>query len=153
MRNTALAKSLSLIFITLSLLFFSGCSVVDRFQESKANNNESSQVQEQTQDIAVSITDKDGVKQNYQINYQNGETAYDLLQRVETENPELSIEFDGFEFDGETSYFITSINGYDPSGDNMFWVFNINEDLSTVGISSYEVQPSDKITFTLDEIN
>lgn len=149
MRKSAPAKALSFVSVLISLVIFTGCSYIDDLKKGEADT---SQVYEQGEQVTLTIVDDEGKTFSYDLDYMENESAYQLLQRAMESNESLDIEFDEFAFDGETSYFIKSINGYNPTDDNSFWLFNVNNEMSSVGISSYIMNEGDRISFELDEI-
>lgn len=71
-------------------------------------------------------------------------SAYDLMKQAHARG---YITFEAKEFSG-MGFFIQSINGI--SNDNkkgMYWIYYINNKKASLGVSSYEVQPGDSITW------
>lgn len=156
MRDT-LSKRLPLtVILVLSVVTLTGCTYFDKAKEVINNNDEIQQEEEVTQVMQkteITVLDQNGESIVTEAEFSEGENLYEILNKVIYDNEKLKIEFDSFEMDGETSFFITSINGYNPSADNKFWSFKVNGELSQVGISQYLPKADDKVSFELDTIN
>ncbi|HRN85715.1 MAG TPA: DUF4430 domain-containing protein [Candidatus Dojkabacteria bacterium] len=156
MRDT-LSKKLPLaVILLLSVVTLTGCTYFDKAKEVINNSEETQQEEEVTQVMQkteITVVDQNGQSIVTEAEFTEGENLYEILNKVIYENENLKIEFDSFEMDGETAFFITSINGYNPSADNKFWSFKINGELSQVGISQYLPKADDKVSFELDTIN
>ncbi len=156
MRDT-LSKKLPLaVILLLSVVTLTGCTYFDKAKEVINNSEETQQEEEVTQVMQkteITVVDQNGESIVTEAEFTEGENLYEILNKVIYENENLKIEFDSFEMDGETAFFITSINGYNPSADNKFWSFKINGELSQVGISQYLPKADDKVSFELDTIN
>ncbi len=119
-----------------------------------ANRNQSQQSQTQVQgatqekkQAVVEITDKNQETTSYNVTFNDGESAFDIMKK-------LSAEVSTFTFEYKTSSFgsyITSINGYVPES-NEFWKFIVNGTDSQVGVSEYKVNKDDNLKFVVDEI-
>lgn len=156
MRDT-LSKKLPLaVILLLSVVTLTGCTYFDKAKEVINNSEETQQEEEVTQVMQkteITVVDQNGESIVTEAEFTEGENLYEILNKVIYDNENLKIEFDSFEMDGETAFFITSINGYNPSADNKFWSFKINGELSQVGISQYLPKADDKVSFELDTIN
>jgi len=156
MRDT-LSKKLPLaVILLLSVVTLTGCTYFDKAKEVINNSEETQQEEEVTQVMQkteITVLDQNGESIVTEAEFSEGENLYEILNKVIYDNEKLKIEFDSFEMDGETSFFITSINGYNPSADNKFWSFKVNGELSQVGISQYLPKADDKVSFELDTIN
>lgn len=156
MRDT-LSKKLPLaVILLLSVVTLTGCTYFDKAKEVINNSEETQQEEEVTQVMQkteITVVDQNGESIVTEAEFTEGENLYEILNKVIYDNEKLKIEFDSFEMDGETAFFITSINGYNPSADNKFWSFKINGELSQVGISQYLPKADDKVSFELDTIN
>lgn len=156
MRDT-LSKKLPLaVILLLSVVTLTGCTYFDKAKEVINNSEETQQEEEVTQVMQkteITVVDQNGESIVTEAEFTEGENLYEILNKVIYDNEKLKIEFDSFEMDGETSFFITSINGYNPSADNKFWSFKVNGELSQVGISQYLPKADDKVSFELDTIN
>ncbi|WLR51912.1 DUF4430 domain-containing protein [Bacillus tianshenii] len=73
-----------------------------------------------------------------------GATAFDLLKQV---SEEQNIELTYSESD-QYGAFITSIGGVTPT-ENAYWGFEVNGKAAEVGVSSYEVQANDELSFKI----
>lgn len=145
MRKFNLSQTLSISALVLAAFVLSGCSAINQNSETLPSPTP---VQEQSQEVLLEITGAEAVTETYQMSYVEGESTFDILTRATQENSDLTIDFQEFEFGA----FLKSINGYDPSGDNKFWFFEINGVQSEVGISDYTVQSGDQIVFLVETI-
>jgi len=156
MRDTLSKKLPLVVILVLSVVTLTGCTYFDKAKEVINNSEETQQEEEVTQVMQkteITVVDQNGQSIVTEAEFTEGENLYEILNKVIYENENLKIEFDSFEMDGETAFFITSINGYNPSADNKFWSFKINGELSQVGISQYLPKADDKVSFELDTIN
>jgi len=103
----------------------------------------------------VEATDKINVlvdvktkQSNYRISYQEGETAFDLLKRIEEKYTDFSFEYSNSDY----GVFITSMNGYTPDSTKEFWEFKVNGSSAAVGVGSYLVLKNDIFDFVVTEI-
>jgi hypothetical protein len=149
------SKRLPLVVILLlSVLTLTGCTLFDK---DKTTNQEPSVTQSEQdtvlQYVSIKVLDQNDNLIEQEVQLSEGENLYEILGKAMTSTNNLNIEFDLFEFNGETSFFITTINGYNPSDDNKFWSFKVNDELSTVGISDYMPKAEDVIKFELATIN
>jgi len=145
---------LSLLFVVLSsLILLTGCTPFDRTKQTLTpNGNNIIPTESISQSITLEITGQDGEKSSREVPLTQGENVYELLNKAIVTSEDLVIEFESFDLDGKQSFFVSSINNYNPSADNKFWAFKINRELSQVGISDAIPNANDVISFELDTI-
>lgn len=139
------------VFTLLSLTFLTGCTYFKKTEDSSNDN-----VQETVAPVSqlnLEIVNQLEETVAYKLNFTEGENVYEVLNRAMVENQDLKVVFDDFEIDGETAFFITTINGYDPSTESKFWSFYVNDEQSQVGISDYEPKAEDTISFKVEVVN
>lgn len=79
----------------------------------------------------------------YTTNFSENQTAWTVVQAaIGTENLQYT------DYGGDLGIFITGINGVVPTGNN-FWLFKVNGESASVGVSSYIVQEGDKLEFAI----
>ena len=100
----------------------------------------------------IVITDNNGVSSTFIMEHVGGESAYDTLIRTDYDFDELTLEFEEYEFDGVSSYFLTTINGYTPDTNVAYWEFQVNGEPSFTGLADYMMQPGDDISFNVVEL-
>lgn len=145
---------LSLLFVVVSsLILLTGCTLFDRTKQTLTpNGNNTSPTESVSQTVTLEITGQDGEKSSREVPLAQGENVYELLNKAIVTSEDLVIEFESFDLDGKQSFFVSSINNYNPSADNKFWAFKINRELSPVGISDAIPNANDVISFELDTI-
>lgn len=156
MRDTLSRRFPLVVILLLSVVTLTGCTYFDKASEVLDNEDRSTQTEEienETLSTEITVTDQNGESIVYEVEFSEGENMYDILNNAIYQYETLKIDFESFEMDGEIAFFITSINGYNPSADNKFWSFKINGELSQVGITQYYPKANDKISFELDTIN
>jgi hypothetical protein len=133
-----------IIVITLSLV---GVYLISSSNDksSKTNSkNENQSVLSQTTSTQVQINVQE---KNYSINFQDGESVFDALKRLQSKDSNFKFEYKQYDF----GFMISSMNGETPDSSH-FWKFQVNGADSAVGISDYKVKEGDKITFVMDVI-
>lgn len=138
------------LFTSLSLIFLTGCTYFKKTEDPTDSNVQETVIP--VSQLNLEIVNQLGETTTYDLSFTDGEDVYEVLNRAMVENQDLKIIFDDFEMDGKTAFFITSINGYDPSTENKFWSFYINDEQSQVGISDYEPKADDRISFKVEVI-
>lgn len=148
------AKFLTILFLSLSVLFFTGCRVNQEVitQDSASTDLIQELGLEESSLVNLSVINNLGEELSFSSGFSDGDTAYSFLQRLDEENENLTIEYNSFDFNGTPSYFITTINGYNPEVDNSYWSLYVNGEMSSVGISEYSLQPGDTISLEVESI-
>jgi len=132
-----------IIVIALSLVGVYLISSSDK-SDNKNSKNENQNVLSQTTSKQVQINVQD---KNYDIEFQDGESVFDALKRLQTKDSTFKFEYKQYDFGA----MISSMNEKTPDSSH-FWKFQVNGIDSAVGISDYKLKEGDKINFTLDEI-
>lgn len=154
MRNTFSKRLPVVVILLLSIFTFTGCTFFNNDTNSNGvNTNTQNEEDVVKKTVTVQVIDQNENLIETTTPLIDGENLYELLNKSMISTDNLKFEFDTFEFNDEVSFFITSINGYNPSEDNKFWAFKVNDELSPVGISDYMPQADDVIKFELDTIN
>jgi ABC-type thiamine transport system substrate-binding protein len=151
MRKLVRSYLSSILFAFLSIVFLTGCTYFKKADESVDNTTQETVIP--ASQLKLEIVNQLGDTVSYNVDFTVGENVYEVLNRAMVENQDLKIVFDDFEVDGETAFFITTINSYDPSTESKFWSFYVNDEQSPVGISDYEPKAEDKISFKVEVIN
>lgn len=120
-------RTIGLVMIIMATLFLFGC------------NTDSTETD--TEQIQVTITLLDEVNDSTiaedEIIANKGEVLQDVLE----ENYEVEVQQGGF---------ITSIEGHAQNeSENIYWVFEVNEEMVNESASSYELQDEDHVVFKL----
>ncbi len=139
------------IFTILSLVFLTGCTYFKKAEDPIESTTQETALP--VSQLSLEIMNQLGETVPYRLNFTEGENVYEVLNRAMAENQDLQIIFDDFEIDGQTAFFITTSNGYDPSTESKFWSFYVNDEQSQVGISDYKPKAEDKISFKVEVIN
>lgn len=72
-----------------------------------------------------------------EVEMQSGQTVFDLLKKVTTENQK---EFSFKDYGGGLGAFVESINGVrNDAAKNLFWYYWVNNQFAEVGASSYQL--------------
>jgi len=95
----------------------------------------------------VILEDGRNVKK-YCVSYQEGESAFDIMNRLVDENSDFTFGYD----ESDYGVFITSINNYHPDIQSKFWSFLVNAEMSMVGVKDYTVNEGDEILFKIEEV-
>ena len=118
-------RTISLAIMMMALLFLFGCNTDSKDDE----------------EIQVVITLIDEVNDSTiaedEVTAKEGQVLQDVLE----ENYEVEVQQGGF---------ITSIEGHAQNeSDNIYWVFEVNEEMVNEGASSYKIQNEDHVVFKL----
>lgn len=143
------------VILPLSVILLTGCTSLDKAKDLVSDDSSSQITTENpvSRELTLEVIDQNNDSILKNIEFNEGESLYEILNAVISEPGDLEMEFTSFEFDGKESFFVKSINGYDPAADNSFWSFKVNGELSSVGISDYIPANGDKILFELETIN
>lgn len=123
-------KIISIVLIAATFAL-SGCASQQPIQDTQT---------QETQAInTVHIQDK-----TYETTYKEETSVYDLMINLESEQ---GLTFDGQDY-GDMGFLIEEINGIENSTDqDKYWIYYVNDQKSTMGISQYILQPNDSITW------
>lgn len=136
-----------IISLFIALIFLSGCATDTAVQEDTADT---AVVEETTQE-----TTSDSEAENIEVSTIfeiNGENEEAMSGTYEVEAGTTLLDFMKNEFEVEESDgFIESINGYaqNPEGD-LYWLYEINGEFSTVGAADYILEEDDNVSWTLN---
>jgi hypothetical protein len=97
----------------------------------------------------VEITISDTQSTVYFVEYEIGDTVYEVISKLALESDDFDIKFDEFMFGDSISYFVTEINGVQPA-ENQFWKLYVNDIESQTGVSEYFLAPEDNIKLKLE---
>jgi KaiC/GvpD/RAD55 family RecA-like ATPase len=87
--------------------------------------------------------------QSYPINIEAGNTAYDLMKHAEAAG---YIRFSTNDYGGDLGRLVEEINGIRNSArDKKYWIYYINGKKATVGISNYQPQSGDIISWQYED--
>lgn len=79
------------------------------------------------------------------VTVKEGITAWEAFKKgIGEQNVEYK------DYGGDLGIFIIGINSVKPSG-NKFWLFKVNGQSASVGVSSYKIQNGDKLEFVIAE--
>ena len=129
-----------ILFILIIILVLTGCTTV------KTNlvlqNPKELGVEEQAKEISVVLKINNGQNEEvFEHNIQKGKTALDLMKESQSKG---NIEF--LYEESSVGVFVNSINNIENSvGDNIFWMFYVNDKMAGVGIGAYDLQNGDVI--------
>lgn len=113
-----------------------------------SQNSDVAGLEDQQQDVRVVITEAGGDSTSYTLEYQEGESALETLQRLNN-NPDRDFSFGTEEF--SFGVFVTEFNGVKAS-DSQFWEFKVNGEPSSVGTADYVVARGDELEFVLSDL-
>lgn len=145
-------KSFIVLFALFSLVLLTGCTLFDgpgNTQTSDEGVNLSDMVEES---VMVKVTDQEGNELTEEVPLSQGESVYELLNKLAVNSDTMVIQFESFDFNNEPAFFVSSINGYNPTADNAFWAFYVNGEMSPVGISDSYPSDGDEISFRVEAI-
>jgi hypothetical protein len=94
------------------------------------------------------LVEESMVTDKYCVVYQEGESAFDVMKRLDSERDNFSFAYEESDF----GVFITSINNYHPDINTRFWAFLVNDELSLVGVDGYKVKEGDQIGFKVEDV-
>lgn len=145
-------KSARIIFFVIFAVISITIGWIIGYQQGNQSSSDESQTtsSESSEEIAEEITLLIGESDDeFHIDYVEGESAFDVVQRLDQENDSFAFTFDEFDF----GVFITEINGVIADDTKEFWSFEVNGETSEVGISDYVVQPEDTLSFKIEAFN
>jgi hypothetical protein len=83
--------------------------------------------------------------ENYSSAYKQNRSVYELMVDLQMSD---GLEFEATDYGPSLGYFVQSISGR--RGDDEYWSFYVNGDLAKVGVSSYVLDPGDKVEWRLE---
>lgn len=89
----------------------------------------------------------DGTVLSESLDYQANETAFQFLERIQAQRETFTFTYQQFDF----GVFLTGINNQQADLQTEFWEFSVNGQPSATGISDYQLQSGDRISFKLVE--
>ncbi len=155
-------KILSLL---IALMFLGGCATDTAVEDATGTTDTTVQetTQEETPDTeesaepGASESGTDSAAETIEVSTTfeiNGETEDELTGTYEVEAGTTLLDFMKDEFEVEESDgFIESINGYsqDPEA-NVYWLYEINSEMVSVGAAEYVLEAGDNISWTLNPL-
>lgn len=129
-------KGLSyLLAIILAIGVLAGCGTTET-PETNGSTPETQEVNEDVIKVTISKDEGEEILSEKEIAIEEGAILMDVLK----EN--FDIEEDGG--------FITSIDGVAPEeGEQVAWMYFVNDEMAMVGAAEYELSPGDEVTFDL----
>jgi len=137
-------------FFVLGVLVFSlsACSEISSDKNLADAKSEEANQQEETFVVQL-LVKSDEEEKNYKGTVTKGESVIDLMQKIQDQG---DMKF--FKKDSSIGSFVEEINGVQNSVvDNKFWMFYINGESSSVGVSGYEVQKGDLIEWRFEDVS
>lgn len=120
--------------------------------QSQNNNSQADPEENQETSSSVAVDSEDQVAITVSANSENLSTEDvpfdegDTLLEVMEENFDIETE------DSEYGAFITAIDDYAQDDDqNLYWLFNVNDEMASVGASEYVLADDDQIDWYLGE--
>jgi|SRR5699024_7417799 len=128
---------LSTILFTVGLLL--GCSSTEESapeESSAANEEDASEVAEETITVTISKDEGEEVIAEEEIEIDEGDILMDVMK-------------DNFDIE-EDGGFINSIDGVAPEEDEeKSWIYSVNDEMAMVGADEYELEADDDVVFDL----
>lgn len=151
-KNIKVKAALWTFVIAFTVLGLLGLGSYLKNRESNDQDSSSDVLSATVNQVTVEVKQDENNTTGYQIEFNENESVYDLLLRLQSKNVGFTVVSQEFDFDGQKSYFITTLNGVSPDPASQFWKFQVNGIDSSVGISDYFVNNEDTITFVIDNI-
>lgn len=134
-----------MILIGSSIFIFTGCTYIDQLRD------RFEQATEQAPDqYTISITDETGTSQSYQLDYIEGESLYESLNRASLINSEILVEFDVVEEGDDVLFVVSSLNGYNPSEDKKSWIYKVNGEKLDSPLTEVFINIDDQVSFEIE---
>ena len=127
--------TISVSILLIAIIIFAIFNVI--------NNNKSSDTIINNSNITISVEDQSGSNLFRKSINTDKEYLIDVLNDIN----ELEVKT----VDSEYGAYITSILGIEQS-DNYYWAFYIDDNYSTVGVSSYKIKSGETYRFKYEEI-
>ncbi len=140
---------LIVLIVLIPLLIISGVYFLlnNRKDSIVAGTNQTIE-QKVTLNADLTILDQNNEEKAYKISFEDGQSLFDALLKLDNENESFSFNYSESSFGA----YITSINGYEPDASKAFWKIQINGEDSQVGVSDYKLKEADSVKFLIDEI-
>lgn len=132
------------VLIAFLAIYFTNNSKKVSTDNSEVKGGNTAEVTDQI-NVRVDVKSK---QSSYVADYKEGETAFELIKRIDEKYADFSFEYSNSDY----GVFITSMNGYKPDSAKEFWEFKINGSSASVGVGSYTVQKNDAFEFVVTEI-
>jgi hypothetical protein len=138
--------SLRLKFSVLALIVIASSAILVFYTQARpALTQQVAGVDVKQQVVKLHADDKAGHQTDLDIQFQKGESAFQLMNRADTQSDQLAFKFKDFSF----GKYLAGVNGVDADEKSEFWEFNVNGNEAQVGVSDYVVQPGDSLAFIL----
>jgi len=107
--------------------------------DSANSNNENSSSEENAEATAtINVTVEGEEVANQEITFEEGDVLLDVMD----ENFEMEYSSEGF---------VNSIEGHEQNEDEgLYWLFNVNDEMPSVGAGEYELNESDQVEWNLE---
>ena len=140
----------SIIAISFVLISFGIFSAVNNnvVQEDIEQNNQILGEEETKKSILLQITNTDNTISEYTIEFSGNKSAFEVLKNLSENNDDFSFTYQ--DYGGDLGASPLSFNDQEIDSSNQFWLFLINGTISDKGISSYELQNQDILSFTIN---
>lgn len=134
--------------IIVAALFLGGIICYSNYlSNAKINNNTTAQTDNSSQNINVSM--EVGEKNETSV-LKEGTTVYQFMEMLKGEE---KISFSGKDYPN-MGFFVEEINGVkNDSEKNLYWMYYVNDQPATEGISTRILKNGDKITWKLEKSN
>ena len=131
------------VIIITGLVIFSD-KISDIFLEEETEAFQEPQENIVEQEVILVIDYGDGNSQNFDIEFIEGMTAFDLLN---DRAGELSLETKTYDI----GVFIEAIDDKKNGQDGKYWMYYVNGEMPMVSTDNMEIKPGDKVEFKFEE--
>lgn len=132
-------KKFLVLVLGLVALLFAGATFVFYRAPKKAQPPVEPQAEKTIGRVTVAILPGNGEADSFEFDFEEGQTAYSLLKKLESEG---KIQITEKEYDFGT--FVESINGLENS-DEMAWIYFVNDKSGNVGADQYQLEAGDLV--------
>lgn len=143
MKNLNILKIIGIVIIIAGAGFFFSNKNLSPLNSLK----ESTSPQESVKKEAVLVIDSgDGLPQTFQVEFQEGMTAFDLL-RNKTEELNIALKTKTYDI----GIFIEAVGNKENGQDGKYWMYYVNGEMPMVAADKKEIKAGDKVEFKFEK--
>lgn len=136
---------------TAVLIFSTGCTFFGRTDKNEPpEKSEEELVLEKTRSATLIIVDQSSEETEVPLTFIEGENVYEILNKLMFSEVDWQFEFDHYQVNNQGEIMVTSVNGYNPSEDELSWVLKVNGQTSPNGLLETRPREGDAISLELE---
>jgi Domain of unknown function (DUF4430) len=142
------ARILAIIFLVgiTGGVYYGSTEGIINFNPVRDDNVAQAEDDDVAQILVKVMVDDNKTLAEYKLDVDKGLNAFDTLKQLDEKDDTFTF---AYEEDPSFGAYPIGFNGTQADKTNQFWQFNVNGTASDVGVSTYEVQNGDEMSFVL----